>query len=465
MANFRTIHTLYGLQRMVQAEATGIPINLTQMAVGDGNDKPVSLDPKQTQLAREKYRSTVNRVYPDTKDPIVLIGELAIPPSVGGFTLREIGIFDDAGGLFAVGMLPETYKPETKDGAFSDTFVRMRFAVTNADVVTLLVDPNVAVASQAWIINTITPGYLLPGGLTGQVARKRSNKDGDIEWGDPTETNVVVTTIEEEQTLVESQTLVELVKTNTVGLALYIEGRRLPLIDDPDGWQPHASDVTKAILGKAYPAGTKLIAVQNEPASHLEKSLQQDQNLADLENKATARTNLDVYSKAETDLHSKSAGDIFYTAGSTAPAGSMKANGAAVSRTAYARLFGVIGTTYGAGDGFNTFNIPDLRGEFIRGLDEGRGIDPNRILGSNQAGQNAAHTHGVTDPGHTHEGGNLVGAITYTGSGGSYLEEGQAAPNYIRDTMRTAVTGIAIQSSGGSEARPRNIAMLACIVF
>ena len=75
-------------------------------------------------------------------------------------------------------------------------------------------------------------------------------------------------------------------------------------------------------------------------------------------------------------------GTVFHFAGQTAPAGWLKANGAAVSRTAYAALFAAIGTTYGAGDGRSTFNLPDLRGEFIRGWDDGRGIDRGRALGS-----------------------------------------------------------------------------------
>ena len=73
-------------------------------------------------------------------------------------------------------------------------------------------------------------------------------------------------------------------------------------------------------------------------------------------------------------------GTVLYFAGSSAPAGWLKANGAAVSRTAYAALFAAIGTTYGLGDGRSTFNLPDLRGEFIRGWDDGRGVDTPRPM-------------------------------------------------------------------------------------
>ena len=88
-------------------------------------------------------------------------------------------------------------------------------------------------------------------------------------------------------------------------------------------------------------------------------------------------------------------GTVLYFAGQTAPAGWLKANGAAVSRTAYAALFAAIGTTYGAGDFRNTFNLPDLRGEFIRGWDNGRGVDTPRPIGSAQAHALQSHQHGL----------------------------------------------------------------------
>ena len=88
-------------------------------------------------------------------------------------------------------------------------------------------------------------------------------------------------------------------------------------------------------------------------------------------------------------------GAVLYFAGRTAPAGWLKANGAAVSRTAYAALFAAIGTTYGAGDGRSTFNLPDLRGEFLRGWDDGRGVDAGRVFGSAQAHALQSHQHGL----------------------------------------------------------------------
>ena len=147
--------------------------------------------------------------------------------------------------------------------------------------------------------------------------------------------------------------------------------------------------------------------------------MQRHQNLADLENAVKARANLGVYSKDEVDQKAP-CGMIGYFPFDKAPTGWLKANGAAVSRTAYAELFSKLGEKWGKGDGFNTFNLPDLRGEFIRGLDDGRGIDVDRTIGSNQGDQLRSHTHGAsadTQGGHTHTGTtNTQGNHSHNGS-------------------------------------------------
>ena len=99
-------------------------------------------------------------------------------------------------------------------------------------------------------------------------------------------------------------------------------------------------------------------------------------------------------------------GDVKTVATEEPPLGWLKCNGAVVSRTQYAALFDVIGTRFGAGNGSTTFGLPDLRGEFVRGWDDGRGVDPGRELGSEQEGQNALHSHEASTSaagGHNHE--------------------------------------------------------------
>lgn len=132
----------------------------------------------------------------------------------------------------------------------------------------------------------------------------------------------------------------------------------------------------------------------------------------------------------------------------TPPAGWLKADGAAVSRSTYAALFTAIGTTFGVGDGSTTFNLPDLRGEFIRGWADGRSVDTGRVFGSSQAEDLLAHSH------------------AFRGYGGS----GSVLPNVTMSGALGTVGGTtalntAVQNSTGVETRPRNVALLACIKF
>lgn len=135
------------------------------------------------------------------------------------------------------------------------------------------------------------------------------------------------------------------------------------------------------------------------------------------------------------------AGAIMWFARDTPPSGYLAANGANVSRTTYAGLFSAINTVFGAGDGTTTFTLPDLRGEFARGWDNGRGVDSGRAFGSAQTDLIKSHSHDVSIdlPG--------GGSGTWWGAGGG------------KDSTEA---GIAF---GGAETRPRNVALLACIKY
>lgn len=135
-------------------------------------------------------------------------------------------------------------------------------------------------------------------------------------------------------------------------------------------------------------------------------------------------------------------GTVLYVAQNTAPTGYIKANGAAISRTTYAALFSAIGTTFGSGDGSTTFNVPDLRGEFIRGWDDSRGIDSGRSFGSAQSDELKSHSHTVNS-----------GIQSY------------ASTSFATGNPNSYPTSYSTNSTGGAETRPRNIALLACIKY
>lgn len=478
MPTFTAKLTDAGLVLYTAAIASGIPVDLTSMGVGDGNGNPVTPDPEQTALVREVHRVFLSSLAPDEADPTLMFADGVIPPDEGGWTIREVGIFTVDGTLFAVANFPDTYKPVEAEGSTRDLVIKFGMKLSNAAAITLLIDVNIVTATRAWVLSTVTAALLIPGGLTNQVLAKDSNADGDFKWVDLGEINVVVDVIQEPQTLAAAQTIVNLAICTTRGLAVYIEGVRLPQGAGVDDWEIGAggTSLTQIVLGKSYPATSRILMVQNEPAGAARAPLEQLENLADLPDKPLARTNLDVYSKAES-AQLTPASAIMHFPRSTAPTGWLKANGAAVNRITYAALFAVIGTTFGVGDGVLTFNLPDMRGEFLRGWDDGRGIDVGRTLGSAQSGQNLLHSHSGTIAAvanHNHNNGiytrllrpPYVGSLT--GSDTSYSGTEQAVG--AGDSADIIAAGghthtIAIDNDGGSEARPRNIAMLACIKY
>lgn len=187
---------------------------------------------------------------------------------------------------------------------------------------------------------------------------------------------------------------------------------------------------------------------------------------------------------------------LVYMAMDVVPAGWLKANGATVSRTTYAALFAVIGTTYGAGDGSTTFKLPDYRGYFLRALDDGRGIDTGRVLGSTQTSQNLSHNHGgatgtqsadhihygTTDSAnanHTHSvpivsgiGGGSAGIDNSVYKANGFLQNWVATSTISSSHQHAFATGGAsanhyhgIPTQGGTEARPVNIAVTVLIKY
>lgn len=132
----------------------------------------------------------------------------------------------------------------------------------------------------------------------------------------------------------------------------------------------------------------------------------------------------------------------------TAPTGWLAANGQAVSRTTFSSLFAAIGTRFGSGDGSTTFNLPDLRSEFIRGWDNGRGIDAGRVIGSWQASELGSHAHASGSE-----------ALYADYGGGSFVNGSRTLATGSLPSYRNALTS----TVGGNETRPRNIAMLYCI--
>ncbi len=185
-------------------------------------------------------------------------------------------------------------------------------------------------------------------------------------------------------------------------------------------------------------------------------------------------------SRAYVDAKGTPVGAVVMFPGNAAPSQFLKANGAELSRTTYAALWAYANASgnivaeaswaadtgkFSTGDTTTTFRIPDLRGYFPRFWDDARGVDTSRAIGSSQADQNLQHTHtaNVTDPGHTHTVPHQTGNVNTNGPTISGISN---APN-TTTTTNASVTGITVANvnSGGAEARPKNLALLACIKY
>ena len=164
-----------------------------------------------------------------------------------------------------------------------------------------------------------------------------------------------------------------------------------------------------------------------------------------------------------TNINTTPAGAVQFFAMDTAPVGWLKANGAALSRTTYANLFAAIGTRFGEGDGSTTFNLPDLRGLFLRGWDDGRGLDKNRELGSWQIDGTISDKDKDKDKVIIHR------SIGYSNEYNNkvLIEQNNLKQEtmYKTNMASTAAFGSErpIDLNRQSEVRPLNVALLACI--
>lgn len=167
-------------------------------------------------------------------------------------------------------------------------------------------------------------------------------------------------------------------------------------------------------------------------------------------------------------------GTIIYYAGIGVPSGYLECDGSLVSRITYENLFNAISTTYGSGDGSTTFNLPDLRGEFIRGWDNGRGVDVGRALFSTQASSNKSHTHtGSTSTigDHTHSATTNFCCTSSVNQSYRLSGDDSAWSNIVNgntpgiNPAGSHTHSLTTNASGETESRPRNVALLPCIKF
>ncbi|MGC0694073.1 phage tail protein, partial [Escherichia coli] len=340
---YYAILTNQGAARLANATMLGSKLNLTQMAVGDANGVLPTPDPAQTKLINQKRIAPLNLLSVDPNNQSQIIAEQIIPENEGGFWIREIGLYDDEGVLIAVANCPETYKPQLQEGSGRTQTIRMILVVTNTEAITLKIDPSVVLATRKYVDDEVLELKLY---VDDQMRNHIAAQDPHTQYAqkhNPTFTG-------------EPKAPTPAAGNNTTRIATtaFVQAAITALINGA----PATLDTLKEIAA----------AINNDPKfsttinNALSGKQPLDETLTHLSGKDVAGL------LAYLGLGEGSALPVGVPVpwpSATPPTGWLKCNGAVFSAEEYPEL----------AKAYPTNKLPDLRGEFIRGWDDGRGID------------------------------------------------------------------------------------------
>ncbi|EAV6654742.1 phage tail protein [Salmonella enterica] len=349
---YYAILTNQGAARLANATMLGSKLNLTQMAVGDANGVLPTPDPAQTKLINQKRIAPLNLLSVDPNNQSQIIAEQIIPENEGGFWIREIGLYDDEGVLIAVANCPETYKPLLQEGSGRTQTIRMILVVTNTEAITLKIDPSVVLATRKYVDDEVLELKLY---VDDQMRNHIAAQDPHTQYAqkhNPTFTG-------------EPKAPTPAAGNNTTRIATteFVQAAITALINGA----PATLDTLKEIAA----------AINNDPkfSTTINNALAGKQPL---DNTLTHLSGKDVAGLlAYLGLGEGSALPVGVPVpwpSATPPTGWLKCNGAAFSAEEYPEL----------AKAYPTNKLPDLRGEFIRGWDDGRGMDTGRAILSAQ---------------------------------------------------------------------------------
>lgn len=405
-AEYYTLVTDVGHAKLTNALALGQVVTLTNFAVGDGNGLVYNPVAAQTALAREVYRAPINAIRPDAVNPTWLTVEAVIPASVGGWTVREAGIFDVDGDLIAIAKYPESVKPALDSGVGKDLYCRVILQHGNVSTVTLKIDPAVVLATRSYVTDTVAAGIAAHAAAAGAHPDASTTTKGFVELA----------------TVTEAKTGTDTARAVT-----------------PAGLKAALAEIT-------VPAATEEVAGIVRLATAAEVA-------------AGAAADVAV-SPAHLGTLGRKPGEVFWTAAATPPSGGLKANGAAVSRETYAALFAAIGTTFGEGDGETTFTLPNLVNAMPLGAG---GLYP---LGA--TGGETAHTLSVAEmPAHTHYVANADTGGNASLSASTSMTKIVSGSYGLGGTATVPIIGVSSPSGSGAAHNnlPPFAALLPCIQY
>ena len=189
-AQYFTVLTNYGTQAFAKALATNQPLRLSRFAVGDGNGQAVTPTADRTALVKETHRANVSAVSLDPRNNKQIIIELTIPEDVGGFYIREMGVFDSANKLVAYANAPESFKPTLESGSGKVQVLRMILKVSNSQAVTLSIDNSVIFVTRQQLnpqkITSSTTNGFDESGHTHEIEKADTTKAGIVQLTDDT---------------------------------------------------------------------------------------------------------------------------------------------------------------------------------------------------------------------------------------------------------------------------------------
>ncbi|EBT4540177.1 hypothetical protein CKR61_00820 [Salmonella enterica] len=277
---FKTIITDYGKQRLIAAMSPGgTKLTLTQMAVGDGGGTPTNPDTTSTALVNEVWRAAVNSVTVDKKHPNIIIVELLIPAEVGGFWVREAGIYDEFNKLVAICSLPASEKPLLEQGSGRAQTVRMTLIVSDTSIVNITIDSTTIMATNEYVDNSLE-----------EHEKSRNHPDATLTDKGFTKLYSGVTSIDE--TMAATPKAVKIAMDNAS--ARLAKERNLADLTNI----PLARQSLQLGNSATLNVGTTQGTVAAGDDSRITGAMQKDQNLADVPDKALARQSLQLGNSA-----------------------------------------------------------------------------------------------------------------------------------------------------------------------
>ena len=447
-----------GFQAIFNANNTGVELNLTHLQLGNGQrttDKSETtlVSPIQFQAITAAERPSLNQVRMS-----------AVFPITQTYDICEIGIWAGEPGtsgsvLFAYWASPDGKLVTTAPGVDFVFTHDMTMDQSVADSINVVIDPNASSFLSLLNLHLNDAGdphsqYLKKTDFSSAVIALQeevsNNTSGSFtSHANATDPHPQYTTDTEAETIAASAITLHTSETNPHNQYALTSHTHSNATEAEDGLMS-ANDKTKlngisaGATAYTHPAEDGSLHVPATGTTNAGKVL-------------TAGATAGSLSWSAVD--STPPGQIGWFARNTPPTGWLEANGQVIDRSHFKNLFDAIGTTFGTGDGVTTFNIPDLRGEFVRGWDNGRGVDNNRNFGSNQSDDLESHNHQLFVD---FNGADAYGQTTSLNVGGSSITGAKRGGTY---SYINGSSDQLIEKIGGVETRPRNVAMLVCIKY